>query len=239
MAAAISLDQQSQQVNQEQQTGYADDGRPFNILDEFRDMPVDEIKKVVINKSLPYSVLALNIQGCLNIGNMIRTVNLCAAREFIVFGRRKYDSRGCVGAQNYINLRRIDALTDEFKRTDDENFLDEVKFIEFVKENRYLPIFVEQDKYARTVATPLIKGIIQRATGLKLQPLLIFGSESYGIPKNILDTRMQLGLSYTIELKQMGCIRSFNVANCCSIICYKMMETYEELGICSATTHLR
>lgn len=209
---------------------------PFNIKDEYRDLPVDGIKTIVMNKALQYDVMALNIQGCLNIGNMMRTANLCGVRKFIIFGRRKYDSRGCVGAQNYINFERIDAIRDADKRNfdtlkleDDDYILDENIFIDYIRENNYLPVFIEQDKYSKIATIEEIEGIIKRSENLDKIPLFILGNESYGIPKNILDTRMKLGLSYTLELKQMGCIRSFNVANCCSILCYKIMETFDQL----------
>lgn len=164
-----------------------------------------EIKQMINDSTLPYSVMALNVKEYLNISNMMETANICGAKEFIIFGT--------------------------FEHNDDDNFLDEAMFIDFVKKGHYLPIFIEQDKYSRPMTTPFIKGIIQRSSSLKLQPLLIFGNENTGIPKNILDTRMQLGLSYTIELKQLTYIQSFNVTNSCSIICYKIMEAFEEIGI--------
>lgn len=210
--------------------------QPFNITDEYRDLPVDEIKTIVMNKALQYDIMALNIQSCLNIGNMMRSANLCGVRKFIIFGRRKYNSRGCVGAQNYINFERVNAIRDADKRNfetlkveDDDYILDENIFIDYIRENNYLPVFIEQDKYSKIATIEEIEGIIQRSENLDKIPLFILGNESYGIPKNILDTRMKLGLSYTLELKQMGCIRSFNVANCCSILCYKIMETFDVL----------
>ena len=81
-------------------------GLPFNIRDEYRDTSIDEIKQIVLANSHPYDVMALSIERCLNIGNMMPTVNLCGARKFIIFGRRKYDSRGCVGAQNYVKYKK-------------------------------------------------------------------------------------------------------------------------------------
>jgi tRNA G18 (ribose-2'-O)-methylase SpoU len=74
-----------------------------------------------------------------------------------------------------------------------------------------------------------IKSIIRRANSLGKMPVLILGNESYGMPKNILLSRDKIELSYTLELHQMGSIRSFNVANCCSILCYKFMEAFDSL----------
>jgi len=209
---------------------------PFNIRNEYSHMPVDDIKQLVFDSSHQFDVLALNIQGCLNIGNMMRTVNLCGVRKFIIFGRRKYDSRGCVGAQNYVYFERINAIKhgsmrnfETMKLEDNDYILDEQIFIDFIKDNNYLPIFIEQDKFSKPATSVNIKSAILRAQSLNRIPILILGNESYGIPKNILDARDKLDLTYTMELKQMGSIRSFNVANCCSILCYKFMEVFDEM----------
>jgi tRNA G18 (ribose-2'-O)-methylase SpoU len=221
-------------------SGMTGDGRPFNIADKYRDMPVKEIRDDVIAKSLGYTVMALNIHGCLNIGNLMRTVNLCGAQKFIIFGRRKYDSRGCVGAQHYIDMERVDAIRDADKRdftdenlvdklAEDDYILDEQVFIDYIIMNNYLPVFIEQDQFSKPATNDNITLIIHLAQELDRIPCFILGNESFGIPQNILDTRPKFELSYTLELKQMGSIRSHNVANCGAILCYKVMECFENI----------
>jgi len=109
--------------------------------------------------------------------------------------------------------------------------LDVQVFIDYIKTNNYLPVFMEQDKFSLPATNGNIKEIIQRTQALSRIPLFIFGSEGFGIPRNLLDARIhcKFDLSFTLELKQRGCIRSHNVANCCSIICYKVMEAFDEL----------
>jgi tRNA G18 (ribose-2'-O)-methylase SpoU len=220
--------------------GISGDGRPFNIADKYRDIPVKEIRDDVIAKSLGYTVMALNIHGCLNIGNLMRTVNLCGARKFIIFGRRKYDSRGCVGAQHYIDMERVDAIRDADKRdftdenlvdklAEDDYILDEQVFMDYIIRNNYLPVFIEQDQFSKPATDYNITSIIYRAQELAKLPCFILGNESFGIPRNILDTRGKFELSYTLELKQKGSIRSHNVANCGAILCYKVMECFEDI----------
>lgn len=218
--------------------GFATDGRPFNIADEFRDMSIEAIQETIQLRTLPYAIMALNIHGCLNIGNMMRTANLCGANKFIIFGRRKYDSRGCVGAQHYINLERIDAIRDADKRQfdlvetlqDADYILDEQIFINYIHDNNYLPVFIEQDRFSKPANEGNITAILKRAKELNRTPCFILGNESFGIPRNILDTRTgAFDLSYTLELRQMGSIRSHNVANCCAILAYKVMECFDNL----------
>jgi tRNA G18 (ribose-2'-O)-methylase SpoU len=217
----------------------APDIRPLNIVDKFRGMTNSEIRDAIAPRMLPFAIMAVNITMCLNISNMIRTANLCGASKFIIFGRRKYDARGCVGAQNYVPIEKVAAIPDislinfeEITTEETDDMLDAQVFIDYIKTNNYLPVFMEQDKFSRPATNGNIKEIIQRAQTLSRIPLFIFGSEGFGIPRNLLDTRIRckFELSFTLELKQRGCIRSHNVANCCSIICYKVMEVFDELA---------
>lgn len=212
--------------------------RLLNIQEKYRNLTHSEILEAIKPQILPFAIMAINISMCLNISNMIRTANLCGANRFIIFGRRKYDIRGCVGAQNYTLIEKISAIPDtsiinfeEIITSETDEILNVQIFINFIKSNNYLPIFIEQDKFARLATNANIKDIIQRTQQLDRIPLFIFGSESFGIPRNLLDTRERgsFDLTYTLELKQRGCIRSFNVANACSIICYKVMEIFNEL----------
>jgi tRNA G18 (ribose-2'-O)-methylase SpoU len=216
-----------------------EDTRPLNIAERFRGMPPAEILENIRPHMLPFAIMAVNITMCLNISNMIRTANLCGASKFILFGRRKYDARGCVGAQNYTPIEKIAAIPDaslinfeDITPEETDDLLDVQIFIDYIKANNYLPVFMEQDKFSRPATNGNITDIIRRASDLSRTPLFIFGSEGFGIPRNMLDTRINGGidLSYTLELQQRGCIRSFNVANCCSIICYKVMEVFDELA---------
>jgi tRNA G18 (ribose-2'-O)-methylase SpoU len=202
-----------------------------NIIPIFADKKTDEIRTILYENANKFDVLALNIHSCLNIGNMMRTANLCGVRKFIVFGRRNYDKRSCVGAQHYITIERVSGLkngnTDLIHElTPDDYEFDEELFIEFIIKNKYLPVFIEQDKTSLAATTENIKKIIANAESIDMIPLLIFGNESTGIPFNLLQTKEHFEKSYTLELNQMGCIQSFNVSNCFAIICYKFMEAF-------------
>lgn len=215
------------------------DIRPLNIAEQFRGMTNSEIQKAISPRILPFAIMAVNITMCCNISNMICTANLCGASKFILFGHRKYDTRGCMGAQDYIPIKQVVAISasslinfEEITTNETDDILDVRVFIDYIKTNNYLPVFMEQDKFSRPATNGNIRDIIKRAQDLSRVALFIFGSEGFGIPRKLLDTRIlgELELSYTLELKQRGCIRSHNVANCCSIICYKVMETFDDLA---------
>jgi len=213
-----------------------DDSRLLNINDKFRKLSTEEINQIIKNESLPYSIMAINIQSCLNISNIMRTANLCGCYEIVLFGRKSYDRRGCVGSQNYINIIKISAVIYPDRRnfnnlTQDEvnDILDIDIFTNFIEDNNYLPVFIEQDTTSITANNDNIKMIIENSKILHKKLIFIFGNESFGIPKNILDSRHKFNHHYTLELQQKGCIRSYNVANCCSILCYKIMEIFNKL----------
>lgn len=205
-----------------------------NIKKEFKNKSEEEIRYEIDISSYPYYIIALNIHGCLNIGNMMRTSNLCGCKKFIIFGRRYYDKRSCVGTDKYINYERVDGIKsgtmNELKTVlgSEDYLLDSNIFLDYIQKNNILPIFIEQDENSIKCNDTNINNIITLSKKLGKIPSFIFGNETTGIPKNILDTRHQLEYSYTIELLQMGSMKSHNVSNCCAIVCYKVMEIFNK-----------
>ncbi len=204
-----------------------------NITKEFDNKTEEEIRIEINKRSYPYNIIALNIHGCLNIGNMMRTSNLCGCKKFIIFGRRYYDKRSCVGTDKYINLERVDGIKsgvmNELKTVlgSEDYLLDPEIFLNYIKDNHILPIFVEQDELSIECNDRNIINIINQSEIIGKIPTFIFGNETTGIPKNILDTRQKLEDSYTLQLKQMGSMQSYNVSNCCAILSYKIMEIFD------------
>lgn len=205
-----------------------------NVITKFTNLSSQEIKKICTENAYNYANMSLNIHSNLNIGNMIRSSNLCGCKKFIIFGRRHYDKRSAVGSYNYIEIERINGIkngisnfTTELKKED--YVLDENIFCKFIEDNNYLPIFVEQDSSSIIANEENLINIVKNSIEIKKMLLFIYGNEHYGIPKNILNTRNRLTNSYTIELSQMGAIKSFNVSNTLSIITYKTMEAFSRL----------
>jgi len=198
-----------------------------NINDKYKDYTDNELKTQCFNESYYYDVMALNIRGELNMGAMMRSAHLCGCRKFVIFGRRKYDKRSCVGVYNYLTVDRIcgNELTDRL--TDEDYFLDEKILYNYIIDNNYIPIFIEQDLESINPSESNIQLIINKSKEINKIPLLIFGNEATGIPKNILDLKNIISDYYILELKQKGVIQSYNVSNTLSIICYKFMEYYD------------
>lgn len=132
-----------------------------NIIDYYKYWTTDAIKADLDTKRLNYSVLCCNINGDLNIGSVIRNSNAFLAKEVIIYGRKKYDRRGAVGVQNYLNFKHVKELTD-------------IK--EYIQKNHCIAIDnVDNSLNINDFVWP------------NYHFTMIFGAEGVGIPKEILD----------------------------------------------------
>lgn len=162
--------------------------RAWNVYDRFQGRPLDELKDIQQTRSLPYAVAAVNVCGGLNIGTMLRTSVIFAAEQFFLIGRRRYDRRSTVGAQNYI---AVDYLEMEI-----DSALEEI-----VKQG-YTPVCVEQGGV-----------LLEHFDFARIKkPCLILGSESEGLPSSVVDRYP------TVSIAQFGILRSLNVSAAASIV---------------------
>lgn len=167
----------------------------WNVHDHLKDRKLCELKSLVDNDRLPFAVCVLNVTGDLNVGMMMRTASILGANHFIILGRRRYDKRSTVGAQNYVKLSRIDALNDDLS-------IDRAVFEDTMSRWDYTPVFVE------TSGTSLYA---MDWRSIK-NPCLIFGNEGMGIPQDI------IGNNLCVSIPQRGVLRSLNVAVAAGIV---------------------
>ncbi len=167
----------------------------FNVHDYLQHMTVDELQTVQRKETLPFAVAACNLNGDLNLSNILRSSVVFGAEKIFVIGKRRFDRRGCVGAQNYINLVHIE---------------DEQEALELMVQN-YIPVMIEQG--GEDIATI-------NFYGWRKPPCLIFGSESDGLPKAYMDHAAK-NYSPVYSIAQIGIIRSLNVASAAAIAIWK------------------
>ncbi len=181
----------------------------LNVHDHLKGKSVEELRELCDKDRLPFAVCILNVTGELNTGTIIRNALLTGAEKVALIGRRKYDKRGAVGSQNYIEIERIDALKEDGLTIDEEVFWD------WLREGQgYKPFFVEQG------GTPL-SDIDWYNWVMSIQPLrpcLVFGNENRGIQDDILNDRR----GRIVSIPQKGVIRSYNVASASGIVMYSM-----------------
>lgn len=174
----------------------------FNVRDEYKHLSVDDLKQIQSETTLPLRVCAVNIEGDLNVGMMARTAALIGVEKFYIFGRRRFDRRSLVGAQNYLPIERVDGL-------DESGNIDHDKFLKFCDQEQLIPILFE---HGGTLLGKLSwNTLFNDAKKVNKTLCLVFGNESSGFPENFRSVHT------TVSIYQTGVLRSFNVSAAAAI----------------------
>jgi len=179
-----------------------------NVHDNMKELSVEELREVVSRDRFPFQVMCLSLTGDLNIGSIIRSSILHGAEKVWIFGRRRYDRRGTVGAHNYIDVECVHGF-----ENDNYDF-HKKKFFDILSENNLVPIFVEQggEELQNFDWSDNIEGMKSYGN----TPLLVFGNETNGIPESFMEEDM------IVSIPQRGVIRSFNVSSTMAMVTWDM-----------------
>lgn len=174
----------------------------FNVNDKFKPLTLEEVKSIQIQKSLPFAIAAINLSGSLNLGMMIRSAVVFGAETFYIIGRKRYDKRSTVGAHNYIDLKFIDEDPEEYPHLALNDIL-----------LKYNLAFIEQGGKDMN-SIHFGKGKFNRC--------FLFGSESHGVPKKLLEVGIKDAKAEIFSIPQLGVLRSLNVSAASSIVMHKV-----------------
>lgn len=176
----------------------------WNVKDEFKGESLAFLKAVCILDQLPFSVCAVNLTGNLNVGVIIRNASIFGAERAFVIGRRKYDKRTTVGAENYIEVIRVDGMND------DES-VDSDAVYNTIIQHGYTPIFIETGG----------ESIFHADFGelMKSRPCFVFGSEESGLPEDLIKR------GRVLSIPQRGVLRSLNVSTAAGIVLYEVNKS--------------
>lgn len=183
----------------------------LNVHDHLKGMDVAELRDLCDQDRLPFAVCILNITGELNVGTIIRNALLTGAKQVVLMGRRKYDKRGTVGSQNYIDVERINALAEDGLTIKTDVFWD------WMNKHSYRPFFVEH-------GGTMLNKIDWYNWVMSIQPLrpcLVFGNENRGVQDDLLHDRR----GRIVSIPQRGVIRSYNVASASGIVMFDMVRS--------------
>lgn len=133
---------------------------PRNVIDEFKNLPTEEIKKILDERAQPFAVLMQQFQGDFNISTLVRNANIFGAQNVYYIGKKRWDRRGAVGTQNYTRVKYL-------KEKDLDALQEEFIFIAIEQTEKSIPI--------ETFNWPQEK------------ILMIFGEEGCGITQELLD----------------------------------------------------
>lgn len=178
----------------------------FNVHDQFKHLDVPELREICNEERSPFVLAAINVTGDMNMGSIIRTACLFGAQKVIVFGRKKFDRRGLVGSQNYIDVEFVPCLNDDLS-------IDDEMVVAKLDEANYQIIMIEQNGHQMGTFNwnYLICG--------KMTPLFMVGNENRGIPDNVINAMFdKFKLTQIVSIPQRGVIRSHNVSVATGIV---------------------
>jgi tRNA G18 (ribose-2'-O)-methylase SpoU len=187
----------------------------FNVRDEYKNNTVEDNQFICHLERRDFSVGVINVSGDLNVGMMVRSASLMGAENFYIFGRKKFDKRSTVGAENYINIKQF-VYEDPINA--DQQILEDLRKLPH-------PI-IACEQGGVTLGTEDAEVLYLSVKDS--HPLFLFGSESHGIPQLILDQKDPSGYPdyefSRISIPQRGVLRSFNVSAAMNIICWDYIK---------------
>ena len=171
---------------------------PRNVRDQYKGWSNEDIQhNLDLDRSEMVLCLSNEIRD-MNLSSCIRSANSFNINHVVMCGRRNYDRRGAVGAQNYIEVKH------------EENLL--LTVLDYSLKGYHIVALEYDENYPMT-----------EITEYQWQPktLMICGEEGRSISDEI------LGLSKTsppmldiVYIPMMGTVRSLNLASAASIAMY-------------------
>ena len=137
----------------------------WNVRDDLKEHSLEELREVQNVDTIPFAVCVVNVLGDLNVGMILRSACCFGAEKFFIIGRRKFDRRSAVGAQNYMDIVRVNAI-DDLK-------IDSRKVIDTITEHGYTPLVYETG--GRDFRE--MKHVWPKLNKADAKPCLIFGNE--------------------------------------------------------------
>lgn len=168
-----------------------------NVIDKYKDLPTEEIKKELQQTSFPAAALMSQVDGDFNFSCIIRSANSFNLSKVYYYGKKGYDRRGAVGCQNYIDVVFLSSLEEVAKLKDQYTFVG------------------LENNISKSV--PLDSFVWPKSS------LFIIGEESRGLTD---EPKIVELCDHLVEIKSFGSVRSLNAAVAASIAFYDYTSKY-------------
>ena len=132
-----------------------------NLIDEYKTLTNEQVFDALSKKRTPLEIAIENVEHDFNIGSIVRTANSFNVKKVHIIGRKKYNRRGAMCTDKYLEI---------IHHPDLESFLK-------TQENREL-VAIENN-------TPRAKELHSKE--FNPDTTLIFGSENSGISRELLE----------------------------------------------------
>ncbi len=167
---------------------------PRNVRDEFKGLSTDAIKHRLSQRSNSLHIVCSNEIKDFNWGSVVRSANSFNVGSVTFVGRKSYDRRGAVGAQNYMDIIHYEGTLEEY-----------IWYL-----HHYVPVSLvaaEYDPDYKMIALPDFKW--------QTNTCLFFGEEGRSLPKSVLDL-----MDDVVYVPMYGSVRSLNLASCATTFMY-------------------
>jgi tRNA G18 (ribose-2'-O)-methylase SpoU len=165
-----------------------------NVLDEFKDMPHDEIVGRLDENGIDLEIAIENLARDYNMGTIVRSANAFGVRKIHVIGSRQWNKRGAMMTDKYLEII--------YHKTIDE-FIDAMR-----SANRNI-ISIDNTEDSSKL----------NDSNMPRRCVLVFGAEGPGIS----DELMQKS-DAVIAIEQFGSTRSVNVGVAAGIVMYEWLR---------------
>jgi tRNA(Leu) C34 or U34 (ribose-2'-O)-methylase TrmL len=200
---------------------HSGENEKYNVRAEYQCLTAAEIQDVYKGKSNEVTLGIINIQLGTNVGLIVRTASLFGIGKIVLFGRKRFDKRSSVGAYHYVPISTHSASIGHH----DGIQLDIPKVIEAIKlyQDTHTLVFLEQ-----TPTSISLVRLNETLADLKSDkpPMFIAGTESTGIPQEILDLFPAVP---RIVIPQTAVGRSHNVGVSISMVLWEYFRGRPEL----------
>lgn len=163
-----------------------------------------------------FHIAVFNLNGSLNVGNIMRSGCIFGVQTFHIIGKKLYDSRSCVGANKYTNIKLLNDIILDLPDKAVKPKVNINKFRSYIIKNNFNPIFVEQGGKDLTE--------FNFNETYYENPLFIFGNETYGIDMEVIKSCKDIKGFAFISIPQIGLINSMNVSTSASIVIWEFYK---------------
>ena len=165
-----------------------------NVIDKYKGLSVEEIKKDLETSRHNFHIAIENFQHDFNIGTIARNANAFNAAGIHIIGKRHWNRRGAMKTETYMNVLHHKNVQD---------------FVNWAKKNNLRIIAIDNQKGAKNLNnTQLSKGSV-----------LVFGNESDGLSEEMVKACKEM-----IAIEQFGSTRSVNVGVASGILMYEFVR---------------
>ena len=163
-----------------------------NLVDEYKGVTNEQVFEALRMKRNELEVAIENVEHDFNVGTIVRSANSFNVRKVHIIGRRKYNRRGAMCTDKYLEIKYWTDFKD---------------FIQDQKERGREVVAIENN-------TPRATGLVSKKFVQKTT--LVFGSEGNGITAELLEEAGDVRF-----IESFGSTRSVNVGVAAGIAMYE------------------